>query len=209
MKTTLLLLLAPLACPALANSESAPQQSSAGLAWQQSERTNAADAFTFSRFTLVGKFLTPLRDALPNRPALVVDCIPARESPRGRGTFLAGNLLVGTNLKVMYVESEEIPSGISGMFYLPKIAVRYRIDDAKKDERDQWSPTAAKIEYQWSPESDKTSASIPKHSLEEILRARSVAITTNDDHGAKVVVRFDMPDPTLVEKVCRVDERTG
>jgi hypothetical protein len=138
-----------------------------------------------------------------------VDCIPAMESPRGRGAFLAGNLLVGTNLKVMYVESEEIPSGLSGMFYFPKIAVRYRIDNAKREKQDQWSPTSAKTEYQWSPESDKTSASIPKHSLEEILRARSVAITTNDDHGGKVVVQFDMPDPTLVEKVCHVDERKG
>ncbi len=209
MKTTLLLLLAPLACPAFSHAESASQQSSSGLAWQQSERTNTADAYTFSRFTLVGKYLTPLRDAPPNRPALVVDCIPAKESPRGRGTLLAGNLLVGTNLKVRYDESEEIPSGISGMFYFPKIAVRYRIDDAKKEERDQWSPTSAKTEYQWTPESDRTAASIPKHSLEEILRARNVVITTNDEHGRKVVVRFDMPDPTLVEKVCRVDERTG
>ena len=209
MKTTLLLLLAPLACPAFSIAGTAPQQSSPGLAWQQSERTNTADAFTFSRFTLVGKFLTPLRDALPNRPALVVDCIPANESPRGRGTFLAGNLLVGTNLKVMYVESEEIPSGMSGMFYFPKIAVRYRIDNGKREEQEQWSPTSAKTEYQWSPESDKTSASIPKHSLNEILRARSVAITTNDDHGGKVVAQFDMPDPTLVETVCRVDERKG
>jgi hypothetical protein len=156
----------------------------------------------------VGKFLTPLGDAVPNRPALVVDCIPAKESPRGRGTFLAGNLSVGTNLKVMYVESEEIPSGLSGMFYFPKIAVRYRIDNAK-EEQGQWSPTSAKTEYQWSPESDKTSASIPKHSIEEILRARSVAITTNDDHGRQVVVQFDMPDPTQVEKVCSVDERKG
>jgi hypothetical protein len=205
MKTTLLLLLAPLACPVFSIAASTPQQSSSGLAWQESERTNTADAFTFSRFTLAGKFLTPLPDALPNRPALVVDCIPAKESPRGRGTFLAGNLLVGTNLKVTYVESEEIPSGITGMFYFPKIPVRYRIDDAKKEERDQWSPTSAKTEYQWSPESDRTSASIPKHSLEEILRARNVAITTNDDHGRKVVVQFDMPDPALVEKACRVE----
>jgi hypothetical protein len=209
MKTTLLLLLAPLACPAASIAGSAPQQSSSGLAWQQSERTNTVDAFTFSRFTLVGKFVTPLREAGPNRPALVVDCIPAEQSPRGRGTFLAGNLSVGTNLKVMYVESEEIPSGMSGMFYFPKIAVRYRIDNAKKEEQAQWSPTSAKTEYQWSPASDQTSASIPKHSLEEILRARSVAITTSDEQGRRVVVQFDIPDPTQVENVCRVDERKG
>jgi hypothetical protein len=95
------------------------------------------------------------------------------------------------------------------MFYFPKIAVRYRMDNANKDERDQWTPTSAKTGYQWTPGSEKTSASIPKHSLEEILRARNVAITTNDDHGRKVVMQFDMPDPTLVEEACHVDERKG
>jgi hypothetical protein len=177
--------------------------------WQQSQRNNVADDFAYSRFTLMGHFVTPPQDSMPNRPAFVVDCIPADESPRDKGTLLAGNLRVGTNLKIVYVESEEIPSGISGMFYFPKIAVRYRIDDAKSEEQDQWSPTSARPVYQWSPGSDKSSASIPKHSLKEILRARNVAITTKDDQGRTIVVRFDMPDPTLVEKVCHVDERKG
>jgi hypothetical protein len=209
MKTNLLFLLVPLACPTFGIAASAPQHTSLVPVWQQSPRTNAVDAFSYSRFTLMGTFVTPSRDAMRNRPAFVVDCIPADESPRGKGTLLAGNLLVGTNLKVMYVESEEIPSGISGISYFPKIAVRYRIDNAKKEEQDQWSPTSATTEYQWSPGSDTSSASIPKHSLEEILRARNVAITTNDDRGRRIVVRFDMPDPTLVEKVCHVDERKG
>jgi hypothetical protein len=204
MKTNLLLLLVPLACPTFGIAASAPQQPSSVPVWQQSPRTNAADDFTYSRFTLMGNFVTPSHDATRNRPAFVVDCIPADESPRGHGMLLASNLLIGTNLKVMYVESEEIPSGITGIFYFPRIPVRYRIDNAKKEEHDQWSPTSAKTEDQWSPGSDNTSASIPKHSLGEILRARKVAITTHDDHGREVVVRFDMPDPTLVEKVCQL-----
>jgi hypothetical protein len=209
MKANLLFLVVPLACPTFGIAASAPQQPSSVPQWQQSQRTNAVDDFAYSRFTLMGQFVTPPQDSMPNRPAFVLDCIPADESPRGKDTLLVGNLLVGTNLKVMYVESEEIPSGISGMFYFPKIAVRYRIDNAKKEEQDQWWPTSARPAYQWSASSDKTSASIPKHSLKEILRARSVAITTSDDHGRKIVVRFDMPDPTLVEKVCHVDERKG
>ena len=205
MKTYPLFLIVPLAWPAFAFAAPAPQQPSSVPVWRQSQRTNTADDFTYSRFTLMGNFVTPAADTMRNRPAFVLDCIPAPESPRGKGTFLAGNLRVGTNLKVTYVESEEIPSGVTGMFYFPKIAVRYRMDNARKDEQDQWTPTSAKIAYQWSPGSEKTSASIPKHSLEEILRARNVAITTNDDHGRKVVMRFDMPDPTLVEEACHVD----
>jgi hypothetical protein len=59
------------------------------------------------------------------------------------------------------------------------------MDNAKREEQDQWAPGSDKTGYQWSPGSDKTSASIPKHSLDEILRAQNVAITTNDDHGRK------------------------
>jgi hypothetical protein len=190
VKRNLLLLLVPLASPTLAIAGPAPQQPSSGLVWQQSERTNTAEAYTFSRFTLVDKFLTPLPDVDPNRPALVVDCIPAKESRRGKGTFLAGNLFVGTTLKIAYVEPEEI----RGINYFPMVAVRYHTDNAKDEEQ------------KWSPGSDKTSASIDKHSLKKILRARTFAITADDTRGSQVTMQFDMPDPTLVEEACHVDE---
>jgi hypothetical protein len=190
MKTKLLLLLVPLACPTLGIAESAPQEPSSRLVWQQSEGTNAAEAYTFSRFTLVGKFLTPLPDVLPDRPALVVDCIPSKESPRGRGRFLAGNLLVGTTLKIVYVEPEEI----HGINYFPMVAVRYHTDNTKDESQN------------WTPGSDMTSASIDKDLLKKILRARTFAITAHDNRGSRVAMQFDIPDPTLVEEACRIDE---
>jgi hypothetical protein len=190
MKTNLLLLLVPLACP-VGMAESAPQPPSSAPVWQQSERTNTADAYSFSRFTLVGKFRTPLNDGVPNRPALVVDCIPAKESPRGRGTFLAGNLLVGTTLKIVYVEPEEI----RGINYFPMVPVRFHTDNAK-DQEDKWSPG-----------SDNTSASIDKGLLKKILRARTFAIVADDKRGSQVAMQFDIPDPTQVEEACHVDER--
>ena len=81
------------------------------------------------------------------------------------------------------------------MSYYPKIAIRYRTDDAKADKEEQWSAGA-----------DKTSVSIPKDSLKDLLRAHTVAITADDDHGSQVAMKFDMPDPTLVEQSCNVDE---
>ena len=191
MKANLLLLLVPLTCPTFGIAASAPQQPSSGLVWQQSDRTNTADAFTFSRFTLVGQFLTPLRDSVRNRPALVVDCIPAKESPRGRGTFLAGNLLVGTTLKIVYVEPEEIRS----INYFPKVPVRYHTDNAKDEN------------HKWSPGPDGTSASIDKGLLKKILRARTFGITADDNRGSPVAMQFDIPDPTLVEAACHIDEQ--
>jgi hypothetical protein len=191
MKPYPLLLLVPLAYSSFGIAQSAPPQPSSAHAWHQSQQTNTADAYTYSRFTLNGKFLTASHDGVTTRPAFVMNCIPADESPRGKATFLSGNLIVGSNLKVVYVEPEEI----RGISYFPKVDVRYRIDDAKKD-----------VDEHWLSRSDKISASIPKHSLKEILRARTVAITAEDDHGRQVVMRFDMPDPTLVEQGCSVDE---
>jgi hypothetical protein len=191
MKPNLLLLLAPLACPSPGIAASAPHQPSSELAWQQSEATNSAEAYTFSRFTLVGRFLTPLPDVVPNRPALVVDCIPAKESPRGKGTFLAGTLLVGTTLKIDYVE----PELIRGMNYFPMVAVRFQADNV----RDQ--------EQEWPPRSNNTSAAIDKGLLKKILRARTIEITAVDNRGSKVAMQFDIPDPSSVEAACHVDER--
>jgi len=100
MKTILLLVLTLLAWSPFGFAGPAPQQVASANVWQQSQRTNAADAFTYSRFTLLGKFVTPSHDVVANRPAFVVDCIPANESPRDRGTFLAGNLVVGTKTRL-------------------------------------------------------------------------------------------------------------
>jgi hypothetical protein len=108
-----------------------------------------------------------------------------------KATFLSGYLVVGRTLKVVYVEPEEI----RGMSYLPKVAVRYRTDGAKKE-----------MDEQWSPRSANTSAWIPKQALKELLRAHTVAITALDDHGWQLTMQFEIPDPTLVEQSCNVDE---
>ena len=97
---------------------------------------------------------------------------------------MAANIFIGTALKIDYVEPEEI----RGLSYLPKVAVRYRTDDATDEEKENWSPGA-----------DKTSASIPKDS------AHTFTITADDDRGSEIVMQFDMPDPTVVEAACNVD----
>jgi len=190
MKPIPFFLLLPLGWAACGFSAAAPQQPASTHVWQQSQNTDAARAMTYTRFTLVGKFLASPQDVVANRPALVVDCIPANES-HSKGRLLSGNLLVGTPLKIIYVEPEEI----HGTSYFPKIVVRYRTDKAKEDQ-ENWSP---------STEKEKTSASIPKDSLKKILRARSVAITAEDEHGSPVAMQFDMSDPAAVEAGCNVD----
>ena len=141
----------------------------------------------------MGKFVKPPQVKSPQDvsdiPALTVDCILGEESHTAKGRFLAANLLIGSTLKVVYVEPEEI----RGTSYFPKVAVRYRTDGAGEEEE------------KWSPNTEKTSASIPKDALKKFLRAHAVAITADADRGSQISMQFDVPDATPVEAACNVD----
>jgi hypothetical protein len=188
MKPTPLVLLVPLALASFGFSTMPPQQTPA---WRQSQKTDAAaGGATDARFTLAGKFLKAPQGDVPNRPAFVLDCVPGEESHRAKGRFLAGSLVVGTTLKIIYVEPEEI----HGTSYFQKIAIRYRVDNSKEE-----------LE-KWSPGTEKASVSVPLGLLKKMLRAHSVEITANDDRGSPIVMEFDMPDPTPVETGCGVDD---
>lgn len=190
MRLAPLLVLMSLALASLGLSGMAQQPPPASAhVWRQSQKTDSARGATYNRFALTGKFAgEPPRD-VPNRPALVVDCAPDRRSPKGR--YVAGELLVGVGLRIDYVE----PAEIHGTSYFPKVAVKYRLDDAKQDQAN------------WTPGSDKpvTSASLSKDTFKKILRARTVQITVNDDHGLPILMQFDMPDPKPVIDACNVD----
>jgi hypothetical protein len=190
MKSTALLLLTLLAWTATGFAQSAPTTNASPQPWRQSQKSDAARTFTYTQFTLTGKFLSPPHDPVAERPALALDCIPGSGSHSSGRKFLGANLLVGTALKIVYVEPEEI----RGTSYFPKVALRYRTDNGKI-EQDQWSPGT-----------DKTSVSVPKESVKQLLRAHSVAITLDDDRGSQVVMQFDLPDSALVEQGCHVDE---
>jgi hypothetical protein len=183
-----LLLLVPLAFVTFGFSAMAPQQPPSAQVWRQSQKPNAGRGNTATRFTLAGKFLKAPQNDFPNRPALLVDCVPGKGTRNGK--FVAANLLVGPTLKIEYVE----PLEIHGTSYYPKVLVRYRIDDRKE------------VEEKWSPGPEKTSASIPKDFLKKILRAQTADVTVDDDGGSQVVMKFNMPDPKAVEEGCNVDE---
>jgi hypothetical protein len=95
MKLTLVLLLVPLAwiSGALAQSPTPPDHE-----WRQSQHRDAANTYTFTRFVLAGRFLTPLPGHPADRPALRLDCITPSEAQRSK--LLAADLLVGTPLKI-------------------------------------------------------------------------------------------------------------
>ena len=186
MTPTRVFLFVPLALTSLAFSATSPQQASS-QGWKQTERTDAVRG-KYARFTLVGKFVkSPQGDDASNRPAMVVDCSSYNRSHRSK--FWRGSLVVGDPLKIDWVEPEQIEV----MSYYPKVAVAYRLNDGKEDKEN------------WTPGTNKTSASFPKTSLQKILRAQTLELTAEDNHGLQVVMQFDMPDPTQVEQTCDVD----
>jgi hypothetical protein len=186
-KPNLVFLFLPLALASLASSTTSSQQQSSSQAWKQTQRTDAVRG-AYTRFTLVGKFLkSPQGDDASNQPAMVVDCSTYNRSHRSK--FWRGSLVVGDPLKIEWVEPEQIEV----MSYYPKVAVVYRLNDGKEQKED------------WTPGTAKTSASFPKSSFEKILRAQTLELTADDNHGSQVVMQFDLPDPTPVEQSCDVD----
>jgi hypothetical protein len=183
MKPTLFLFV-PLALASIAFSGSKPQQQSSSP-WRQTQRTDDYRG-VYTRFTLVGKFLKSPEADTTNRPTMVVDCSSYNRSHRSK--FWRGSLVVGYPLKIDWVEPEEI----HGISYFPKVAVEYRLNDGKEEKEN------------WTPGTDKTSASFSKGSFEKMLRAQTVQITADDNHGLRVVMQFDMPDPTPVEQACDI-----
>src|ERR1700683_1655765 len=192
MKASSLVLLVPLALASYGFRATAQQPA----AWQQSQKTDAAAGTEFTRFTLAGKFVKSPQGDVTNGPTLALDCVPGKESYRHKSRFVGGNLVVGSPLKVHYVEPEEI----HGTSYYPKVSIRYRLDGAK-EEVEKWSPGTDKTSV-----SVAVSASIPGDAVKKMLRAHTVEITAEDAGGAPVVIQFDMPNPATVEEGCNVDE---
>jgi hypothetical protein len=192
MKANVLVLLVPLALASYGFRATAQQPA----AWQQSQKTDAAAGTEFTRFALTGKFVKSPQGDVATSPTLALDCVPGKESYRHKSRFIGGNLVIGSPLKVHYVEPEEI----HGTSYYPKVSIRYRLDGAK-EEVEKWSPGTDKPSA-----SVPISASIPIEAARKILRAHTVEITAEDAGGAPVVIQFDMPDPTAVEEGCNVDE---
>jgi hypothetical protein len=190
MKLTLVLLLVPLAwiSGALAQSPTPPDHE-----WRQSQHRDAANTYTFTRFVLAGRFLTPLPGHPADRPALRLDCITPSEAQRSK--LLAADLLVGTPLKMVYVEPEEI----RGTNFFPKVAVRYDTDGSAQEEH-HWAAGTDRVPT--GEPSDKTSATIPADALKKMLDAHTVVISVDSKQRVPVKLRFDIPDSASIRANC-------
>jgi hypothetical protein len=194
MKPTIPLLSSvPVVWASLGLAQPAPQQPSSAPQWHETQLRDAADTYTFTRFTLIGKFVAQSPGHLVDRPVLTVDCIPPGATHRSK--LVAADLRVGSPLAIVYVEPEEI----RGTNYFPEVAVRYRMDNSGEDEQ-RW-PAGTDYVPSGRP-SDKSSATVPANALKRMLRARTVAITVNSDRGSPVQMQFEIPDPAPVAAAC-------
>lgn len=181
MKLSRLLRLSPLALLFAAFSTPGQQQAPATSGWQQTQKADATHST--AQFALAGKFLTPPQKDPGSPPLLLVNCKPLRS----RRKFSTASVNVGTQLKVEYVEPDEIKAGMS---YYPKVSLEYRLDDGKEEKA------------QWTPGTEKISASVPKPVLEKMLRSHTVQIKVAENHGGQIAMQFDIPDSTEVGTAC-------
>jgi hypothetical protein len=186
MKPASLFLVLSLACASFAFSSTTLQHQPSTQEWRQTQRTDPVRG-PYTRYTLAGKFQQVPSGDSTDRPSLVVDCGTYNRSHKSK--FFRGTLVVGDPLKIDWVEPEQI----EGISYFPKVDVVYRLNDSKEDKE------------QWTPSADKTSATFSKGSLEKMLRARSVEITTQDKSGSPIIMQFDMPDSTPLQQGCDVE----
>jgi hypothetical protein len=184
----------PSAAPQSSTQSSSPASATSATStaqWRRTEKDDPGRGRTLIQFTLRGQFVKPPRAEASNRPAILVSCAP-NERHALEGRFSDAELLVGFVAKIDYVEPLELTTGTS---YNRDVAVRLRIDDAKDREK------------QWPAGADKSSASIPKDIVKEMLRAHTVVMTVREKDAGDVEMHFDMPDPSQLEKACDISPR--
>jgi hypothetical protein len=164
---------------------SARQAAAAASGWRASQDTDNRGT-AYNQFSLTGKFIKEPRGGSSDPPSLEVRCKPPKGGGQAGGKFLSATIRIGAPVKVDWVE----PEVIHGTSYFPKVGVRYRLDERKE------------IREELSPGNEKGSASVPKNSTKQLLRARSILMTVVDPSGADIKIQFDISDPSQVENAC-------
>ena len=133
MNLSRLLMLSTLALLFAAFSTPGQQQAPATSGWQQTQKADATHST--AQFALAGKFLTPPQKDPGSPPLLLVNCKPLRS----RRKFSTSSVNVGTQLKVEYVEPDEIKAGIrSPATYTVEQCVRDWLDSLTIEKWDAW-----------------------------------------------------------------------
>lgn len=174
----------------LSFSASAQQPAASPRTWQQAEKNDANRALTYIQFTLAGRFTDPPHGNVSGPPILTLNCEPTDRKRSGEGKYISGQLQVGTPLKVVWVEPDEI----HGTSYFPEVNVTYRVDDEKPQD------------VQWPPRSDKMSVALDKEATKKILRGHALVITLSESFDSQVVMQFDLPESSGVLQTCGIRE---
>jgi hypothetical protein len=168
----------------------AHQAAASASEWRASQDTDNRGT-VYNQFSLTGKFIKEPPGGGSDPPTFVVRCKAPKGGGQAGGKFLSASIRIGAPVKVDWVE----PEVIHGTSYFPKVGVRYRLDEAKE------------YREELSPGNEKGSASVPKNSTKQLLRARSILMTVVDPSGADIKLQFDISDPAQVENACSLGHR--
>jgi hypothetical protein len=178
---------------------------SAQTLWQRKEKTDPLRGTSYSQFSLVGKFLTPPRNASNANPIMIVHCISGKGN-RGHtnGKFIDGYILVGGVM-------DSVVSG-NGDSFTP---VEFRLDDGKL-QGEQWGrstdfsaiffshPNCSLCGSGYDVFANLLYGHHTYHKENTTPQVHKIVVGLTEFLGGEVVMQFDMPDATEIGEVCGV-----
>ncbi|HLJ86379.1 MAG TPA: hypothetical protein VKZ53_06120 [Candidatus Angelobacter sp.] len=159
--------------------------------WERSEHTDQLRGTSYSEFVLKGKFLTAPRNAVNDVPVLVLKCSAGGHHRADRG-YTTGKFIDA------YFAVQAVVDHESG-----RVRASYRLDNGKVRDTSWAVGTDGSAVFQsetelntllyghWLPHRENTNPPIQK-----------AVIEVNEYLAAKIVMQFDIPDPSDAADAC-------
>jgi hypothetical protein len=172
--------------------------------WTRVEVSGAQGGRQYTEFTLQGKFLKAPSETTEVFPLIVLRCQPGRySSGHLRGKFLAAVLHVGTVLDGAIVRNEIREELFSAIPDPDSYYVEFSVDEGEP-KSEHWDSI---LDYQgvgfglqelnnilWGQISPHKEGANPP--------VKKFVITVQQNRTGKIIMQFDLPDPTVVSELC-------
>lgn len=155
--------------------------------WQRSDKSDAFSGTSYTEFVLTGAFLAPPQNSKPAPPKIILHC---KEGERKYGKGMLGGKLLSAYVAVGTVVSPN---------------VMFRLDDGKP-QKDSWSSGTAgtAVFFDDTVLDTLLYSHFMPHRPGTNPPVKKLVIAADEAFAAQVVMEFDLPDVSVVERVCGV-----
>lgn len=172
--------------------------------WIRVDVSGAQRGSQYAEFTLQGRFLKAPSETTDVSPVIILRCQPGRySSGHLRGKFLAAVLHVGTVLDGAIVRNENREELFSAKPDPDGYYVEFSLDDSET-KSEHWDNI---LNYQavgfGSQELNSILwGQISPHKEDANPPVKKFVITVQQNRTGRIIMQFDMPDPTVVSELC-------